>query len=132
MGLRVYTYGLLTAVLFCVAVSASGLSIPTEKQDVQKIFYGAADEFEKPARVNYQDVVKATPEYSSIKKKKIVSGSAKYWILISKASERAQRLIKEVGEETPFDLIVADGYLESLEPAITAEDVTELVLEKLK
>lgn len=132
MGLHKYTYSLLLLSVFCVAASASGLSIPADKQDVQKIFYGAANEFEKPARVNYQDVVKATPEYSSIKKKKIVSGSAKYWILISKASERAQKLIKEVGEETPYDLIVADGYLESMEPEIPSEDVTELVLEKLK
>lgn len=123
---------MVTLALCGVATSSSGLAIPENKQDVQKIFYGAPNEFEKPARVNYQDIVKATPEYSSIKKKKIVSGSAKYWILISKASERAQKLITEVGKETPYDLIVADGYLESLEPAIPAEDVTGLVLEKLK
>lgn len=132
MGLRNYTILFLAVALCSVAMPVSGLSIPADKQDVQKIFYGAPESFEKPARVNYQDIVKATPEYSSIKKKKIVSGSAKYWILISKASERAQKLIKEVGEETAFDLIVADGYLESMEPAIQAEDVTELVLEKLK
>lgn len=132
MGLRTYAIMLVTLAMCGVATSTPGLAIPAEKQDVQKIFYGAPDEFEKPARVNYQDVVKATPEYSSIKKKKIVSGSAKYWILIRQASERAQKLIKEVGEETTFDLIVADGYLESLEPAIPAEDVTALVLEKLK
>jgi hypothetical protein len=132
MGLRTYIILLVILTMCGVATSSSGLSIPSDKQDVQKIFYGVPEEFEKPARVNYQDIVKATPEYSSIKKKKIVSGSAKYWILISKASERAQKLIKEVGEETPYDLIVADGYLESLEPAIPAEDVTELVLEKLK
>ena len=132
MGLRTYIIMLLTVAMCGVATSSSGLAIPDEKRDVQKIFYGAPDAFEKPARVNYQDIVKATPEYSSIKKKKIVSGSAKYWILISKASERAQKLIKEVGEETAFDLIVADGYLESLEPAIPAEDVTDLVLDKLK
>ena len=132
MGLRTYVIMLLTVTMCGVATSSSGLAIPADKQDVQKIFYGAPDSFEKPAQVNYQEIVKATPEYSSIKKKKIVSGSAKYWILISKASERAQKLIKEVGEETAFDLIVADGYLESLEPAIPAEDVTDLVLDKLK
>lgn len=132
MGLRTYIIALVILTMCGVATSSSGLAIPSDKQDVQKIFYGEPGDFEKPARVNYQDIVKATPEYSSIKKKKIVSGSAKYWILISKASERAQKLIKEVGKETSFDLIVADGYLESLEPAIPAEDVTELVLEKLK
>lgn len=132
MGLRTYTNWLLCLTVVALGASAWGLSIPPEQQDLQKIFYGVADKFEKPARVNYQEIVKATPEYSSIKKKKIVSGSAKYWILISKASERAQQLIKEVGEETDYDLIVADGYLETMEPAIPADDVTELVLEKLK
>src|SRR5688572_5581138 len=118
MGLRTYTNWLLCLTAIALGASAWGLSIPPEQQDLQKIFFGVADKFEKPARVNYQEIVKATPEYSSIKKKKIVSGSAKYWILISKASERAQQLIKEVGEETDYDLIVADGYLETMEPAI--------------
>ncbi len=127
-------YSLLVAMILAVGgmMAASAHTIPTDKVDAQKIFYGNAEAFEAPARVNYQKVVKATPEYSSIKKKKIVSGSAKYWILISKASDRAQRLIKEVGEETSHDLIVADGYLDTMEPAIEADDVTELVLEKLK
>lgn len=132
MGLRSYAIVIIMLAVCGLATSSSGLSIAPDQQDVQKIFYGAPDAFEKPASVNYQDIVKATPEYSSIKKKKIVSGSAKYWILISKASERAQKLIKEVGEETSYDLIVADGYLESIEPAIPSEDVTDLVLEKLK
>lgn len=132
MGLRPYT--ILAAVILAITgvTSAMAYTIPAEKVDVQKIFYGMAESFETPARVNYQKIVKATPEYSSIKKKKIVSGSAKYWILISKASERAQRLIKEVGEESSYDFIAADGYLDTMEPAIEADDVTELVLEKLQ
>lgn len=132
MELRPYSVLLALVLAFCGIVSATALSIPAEKQDAQKIFYGTAEDFDVPARVNYQKIVKATPEYSSIKKKKIVSGSAKYWILISKASDRAQRLIKEVGEETTYDLIVADGYLDTMEPAIEADDVTEMVLEKLQ
>lgn len=132
MELRPYT--ILMALLVAIAGvgSAFAYTIPADKVDVQKIFFGTAESFEAPARVNYQKIVKATPEYSSIKKKKIVSGSAKYWILISKASERAQRLIKEVGEESTYDLIAADGYLDTMEPAIEADDVTELVLEKLQ
>lgn len=132
MELRPYSVLIAITLILGGIGSAAAHTIPADKVDAQKIFYGSSENFEAPARVNYQKIVKATPEYSSIKKKKIVSGSAKYWILISKASDRAQRLIKEVGEETNFDLVVADGYLETMEPAIEAEDVTELVLEKLQ
>lgn len=132
MGLRPYSLIMALTVAVTAAFSAVAHTIPADKVDAQKIFFGKAESFDAPARVNYQKVVKATPEYSSIKKKKIVSGSAKYWILISKASERAQRLIKEVGEESSYDLIAADGYLDTMEPAIEADDVTELVLEKLQ
>jgi len=132
MELRPYSVLLAVTLAFCGMAPAVALSIPADQVDVQKIFYGSPEDFDAPARVNYQRIVKATPEYSSIKKKKIVSGSAKYWILISKASDRAQRLIREVGEESSYDLIVADGYLDTVEPAIEAEDVTEMVLEKLQ
>jgi hypothetical protein len=132
MELRPYSIVIVILLICGGALSAYAHSVPADKVDAQKIFYGKPDNFDAPARVNYQKIVKATPEYSSIKKKKIVSGSAKYWILISKASDRAQRLIKKVGEETSHDLIVADGYLGTMEPPIEAKDVTELVLEKLK
>ncbi len=132
MELRPYSVVIALILAIGGVLSAGAYSIPADKLDPQKIFHGNAAKFETPARVNYQKIVKATPEYSSIKKKKIVSGSAKYWILISKASDRAQRLIKEVGKETSYDFIVADGYLDTIEPAIEADDVTELVLEKFK
>lgn len=132
MGMRTAAIVVTIVALCGTAMSSFALAIPAEKQDVQKIYYGDPNDFEKPARVNYQDIVKATPEYSSIKKKKIVSGSAKYWILISKASERAQSLIKNVGKETSYDLIVSDGYLDSVDPEIEVDDATELVLNKLK
>ena len=99
--------------------------------DEQKIFYGTPASFEKPAEVDYRQVVMATPEYASIKKNKIKSGTAKYWILVSEGSQRAVRAIKEVGTKGEFDLIAAKGYLGSLKPPIPAEDVTELVLKRL-
>ena len=58
MGLRTYTNWLLCLTVIAFGASAWGLSIPPEQQDLQKIFYGVADKFEKPARVNYQEIVK--------------------------------------------------------------------------
>jgi len=41
------------------------------------------------------------------------------------------KAIGDVGSETEYDLIVLKGYLEGLNPPITAEDITQLALAKL-
>jgi hypothetical protein len=106
-------------------------SIPAEKVDDQKIFWGKPAQFTKAGEVDYKAVMKATPEYEAIKENKIESGTAKYWILISKASNRAVQVIAAVGEESKYDLIASDGYLSNLEPPVPADDLTDLVLARL-
>jgi len=105
--------------------------IPAAKIDVQKLYFGNASRFTKPGHVDYEAIIKATPEYDEVKKKKVEVGTGKYWILLSQASDRAVRAISEVGQETGYDLIAAQGYLGSLEPPIPADDITPLVLAKL-
>ena len=122
-------------VMVVLAVStavANTYSIPAEKIDLQKVYWGNASKFEKPAKVNYEAVVKATPEYAEIKKKKIESGTAKYWIQLSMASDHAVKLISQVGKESDYDLIAATGYLGSLEPPIPADDITDVILKKFE
>lgn len=106
-------------------------SIPADQVDPQKVYWGVATGFEKAGEVDYDEVVKATPEYKQLKKSKVERGTGKYWILMSQASDRTTRAISQVGQDTEYDLIVAQGYLASLEPAIPAEDITELILEEL-
>lgn len=120
------------SILFLATTNASATyTIAPEQIDDQQIYFGNAQRFEKPAAVDYTAIVKATPEYEEIKKKKIDSGSARYWILMSDASNHAVKAISEVGEESNHDLIVSIGYLGKITPQIPAEDVTEKVLEKL-
>ena len=114
------------------SAQASTYSIPKEKLQAQKIYFGSAKGFDKPGSVNYEKLIKATPEYAQVKKKRIQAGTGKYWILLSQASDRVVRAISEVGKATDYDFIAAAGYLGSLEPAIAADDVTGLVLAKLK
>lgn len=122
-----------SAVLLLASTNAAGAySIAPDQIDDQQIYFGNAQSFEKPAAVDYTAVVKATPEYGEIKKKKIDSGSAKYWILMSSASDHAVKLISEVGQESDHDLIISVGYLGKITPALAAEDVTEKVLQKLE
>ncbi len=126
-------------ICFCVVLllGLSGLalasySIPQESIDEQRIFYGSALNFAQPASVDYQKVVRSTPEYNEIRDKRIENGTARYWILMSEASNHAVQLISSVGKESDYDIIVANGYLEGLEEPIETVDVTELVLKKLE
>lgn len=123
---------ILVAIAMISAAFAETYSIPPEKVDGQKIFWGSAARFDKPAKVDYEKIVKATPEYGEIKKQKIESGSAKYWIQLSKASDHAVKVISRVGQNTDYDFICAIGYLGSLEPPIQAEDITPLVLKRFE
>lgn len=128
-------HGMIAAcmVMLLAATDAAGAhSIAADKIDAQQIYYGNAENFEKPAVVDYTAVVKATPEYSEIKKNKIESTSARYWLLMSSASDHACKAISQVGEESDHDLIVSIGYLGTVSPQIEAEDVTKKVLEKFE
>ncbi len=110
---------------------AVALSIPEDQVDKKKVYCGACCNFEKAGEVNVKEVIKATPEYIEIKKKKIKRGTGKFWILMSHASDRTVRAISQVGKETDYDLITAKGYLGGLNPPIKADDITGLVIEKM-
>lgn len=107
-------------------------SIPKEQIDPQKVYWGVATGFEKAGEIDYDKIIKATPEYKELKKEKIQRGTGKYWILMSQASDRTTRAIAQVGQDTEYDLIAAQGYLGSLQPAIAADDITELILKQLE
>ncbi len=113
------------------AAYAETYSIPTERVEAQKIYYGTAKAFAKPGTVDYETLIKATPEFEEVRKKKVQQGTGKFWILYSQASDRVVRAISEVGTASHFDFIAAQGYLEGLEPPIQAEDITALVLGRL-
>jgi len=123
-------WGITIASAFASA-QASTYSIPIEKVNPQKVYYGTASGFDKPGGVDYEAIIKATPEYEEVVKKKVQPGTGKYWILLSQASDRAVRVISEVGHESGYDFIAAQGYLGTLEPPIPAEDITQLILDKL-
>lgn len=126
-----FCLGLLAIALPSTAL-ASTYSIPADKIDTQKVYYGTPNGFDKAGKVDYDAIIKSTPEYGEVKKKKIEPGTGKYWILLSQASERAQRAISEVGQESGFDLIASQAYLGGMESTIPSEDVTSLIMKKVK
>lgn len=126
-------YGLLVGLVIVSLgnAQAATYSIAPESVDIQKVYYGSASGFEKAGKVDYEAVIMATDEYEQLSKKKVRRGTGKYWILLSKASERAVHAIGLVGRETEYDFIAAQTFLDGLESGVPSEDVTQLVLDKL-
>ena len=122
---------LASAVGMVVAGVAAAGTIPPEQLDQKKVFWGSAANFQKPAALDFQQVIMATPEYGQIKQKKVEKGTGQFWVLMSQASERALHAIAQVGQEVKYDLITALGYLGGLNPPIQAEDITKSVIAKL-
>ena len=110
---------------------AHARAVPKNQLDPKKVFWGTPSSFERPGEIDYQRVIKSTPEYSQIKRKKIQRGTGKYWILLSQASDRVVRSISQVGQSTQCDLIASRGYLSSLDPPIPAQDVTQKLLDAI-
>lgn len=122
----------LVVMMTATAAFAQLCSIPTDQVDSKKVFWGSTAGFEKPAEVDYDAVLKVTPEYKQMKKDRVERGTGKYWILLNQATDRSTRAITEVGQNTEYDLITQHGYLASLTPAIPADDVTPLVVAKVE
>jgi len=132
MRMKAWGTAALAIMLLVSPVFAGTYTIPPDKMDGQRIYWGNAADFNKPGEVDYEAVIKATPEYAELVKKKIERGTAKFYYLMSQASDHAVRVIVEVGQMREYDLVAAKGYLASLETPIQADDLTTMVLERLK
>jgi len=121
--------------LFALAIaplgSAAALSIPEDEVKKQKVFKGNTSDFDKPAEVDLDKVIAATSEYKEIKKEKLKQGSGKYWILLTQATERANKAVTAAIKDSKYDLVTAKGYLKSLKKPIKCDDITKTVLKKL-
>ena len=122
----------LSLVVALTAAIAGAYTVPKEQLDAKRVFWGSAVGFERAGEIDYKRVIKETPEYNEIVKKRIQRGTGKYWILLSQASDRVVRTISQVGQKTECDLIASRGYLAGLEPPIPAEDITQLLLDRLQ
>ena len=104
--------------------------IPPEKMDNTKIYYGEMTQvFSKPAEIDFDTILKETPEYKELKNKKIEPGTGKYWILLNKATESIMKLIPSTAKENNYDIVSTKGYFKSIN--IEAEDITILIIDKV-
>ena len=121
-------------VAFLASFAWAGNLIPSEEIDTNEIFSGNPSSFEKPAEVDVDAVIKATPEFEEIKKKKLDRGKGKYWILHSQATNRAHKAISTYANDsdTDYDLITNIDYLGNLETPIEADDITKDIIKLVK
>jgi hypothetical protein len=112
-----------------IAVATGAAEIATDRIDPSQIYFGEPSAFEKPAGVDLGKILRATPEYDEIKKKKIERGTGRYWILYGQATDRANQAIVGLAHETEYDLVASLEYLSELE--IVCEDITELVVTRV-
>lgn len=120
--------------IFCVLVClpTPALTIPPQQLDASRIYLGSPTAFEQPGEIQYDSLIRATPEFKLIEAKKIPRGSGKYWILQAKGADRVIRTCKLVAVEGGVDLIARSGYLGSLTPPVPATDITTGVESRIK
>jgi len=119
-------------VVSATSLAWAGHVIPSNEIDSNEIFFGNPSSFEKPAEVDVEAVIMATPEFKEIKKKKLDRGTGRYWILHSQATNRASKAISNYATETEYDLIANVGYLGNLEAPIEADDITKDIIKLVK
>ncbi len=122
----------LAFVIVIPAIAVAAQSIPDSQVDPSRVYYGSAAGFDSPAEVDTEAAIQSTPEYREILKKKLDSGTGKYWILISEATDRVHRAISDVGKVKEYDLIAEKGYLGKLDPPVACTDITERILEAIE
>lgn len=119
--------GLLTGLV--PAYSRVQSNIPAEREtaycsvsreqplDRKEIYFGQLDakEFKKAASIDEKLLLASTPEYQKIKDEKIERGTGKYWILLSKASDRLKNSVTTYGQKNKVDLIVPTSYAQTAE-----------------
>lgn len=129
-------YPLASFVIVAMAIFVNNLalasqSIPEAQIDDQKIYWGSPVSFDTPGEVDLDTVLEATSEYKEIRRENVRRDTARYWILMGSATDRAIRAVATVAEESGYDLVAKKGYLGSLNPSIASDDITKLVIEKL-
>jgi len=115
-------------VVWSTAAATTTYSIPQEKLDSHRVYWGDPAAFGKAGEVDFDALLRETDEYREIKQKKVERGTGKYWILLSKASERALRAMAQYGQDSEYDLLTAMDYLNEVEPAIPVDDITDDVI----
>jgi len=87
-------------------------SIPFDKIDEQKIYFGIPNKFSKVSVIDYEKAFKSLSEYEELDT--VEKGTAKYWIKVNRITEILINTINNIAITKSYDLIVEKNYWEQI------------------
>ena len=107
--------------------SAYEITLINGYADAQKIFFGTISPEKKTYQVfgfiDYAAIIRETPEYAEALKAE--PGTAKHWIKLSEASDKAVRAISKYATENGLEFVADQGYIGSLEIKLNGSPVLD-------
>ncbi len=96
--------------------------------DASAVYFGNAANFHHPAEVDTNAVWAEISEYKKIVKDKLEPGTARYELLIEKASRRFSDAVRKAARAGKYDLVARSG---SVKKAPDVPDITRDVIDLL-
>jgi hypothetical protein len=132
--LRAGTLVALCALVAAVPMSPLCADEPVKKEaekpsvDAADVYLGNAANFRKPAEVDANAVYAEIPSYKKILEDDVEPGSARYELLMTKASRRFKSALRKVARAGGYDLVARLG---SVKNAPDVPDITQDVIDHL-
>ena len=101
--------------------------------DPEKVYFGNARLFQRPAEIDSDKVYKHIPEYKEILDKGLTDKSPRYHFLMKKASARFNDAVKQMARDMDHDLVAESGTVKKAKKgAKKVPDRTKDVIANLK
>ncbi len=97
--------GVLAGLAFCAAPSVFPRADATTRIDADKIYYGDAQKYSRPAVVDAARVYRRIPAHQEILARRLTRNDPDYWPLMRKASQAFVKALKKVCQEKGYDLV---------------------------
>lgn len=101
---------------------------PEKSVDADRLYFGNAKNWSKPAEVDVDAVFAEIEEYKAIVEKGLTVEDPKYSILMAKASRKFSDAVSKAAKTGGYDLVAGIGAVKGVSdvPVITADVVSEL------
>ena len=96
--------------------------------DAKDVYFGSHKRFSKPAEVDAGSVFAEISDYKKIKDEKLEPDSARYQLLMSRASRKFLKAVKSAAKSSGYDLVAESGSVDSEDhvPTITQDVIDAL------
>jgi len=128
MKIRNQILALVVVVLgFTPAVSAQGVVLKSRGL----VLFGSAAVSTSPASVDFMVVVKATPEWRTIRRQRVREGSGRYNLLLARMNQRLRKVIAKIAYAQGCDCVFRNRDLKESN-GLSVVNLTKAVLRDLR